>query len=171
MDALVGHVTDFAQAAAYGVMTTPALVVDGKVAFGGKVLKKDGQRPSFKRCGQESEPDGPCPAFSSVTGAPGADLVVNSMARVKCCAIGISGGMLRVSVEMEDTKGLTEDALLTRFISRRISKMPARAIAVSSMAVWRWETGYGGGIRYLIAAVRRAVIDASGFMAVPLTVV
>lgn len=35
------HVTDFTQIAAYGVMTTPALVVDGKVVSYGKVLKKD----------------------------------------------------------------------------------------------------------------------------------
>ena len=33
--------TDFAQIAAYGVMTTPALVVDGRVVSYGKVLKKD----------------------------------------------------------------------------------------------------------------------------------
>ena len=31
MDSTIDHVTDFAQLAAYGVMTTPALVVDGKV--------------------------------------------------------------------------------------------------------------------------------------------
>ena len=31
MEPVVGHITDFAQIAAYGVMTTPALVVDGKV--------------------------------------------------------------------------------------------------------------------------------------------
>lgn len=37
----IDHVTDFAQIAAYGVMTTPALVVDGKVVCYGKVLKKD----------------------------------------------------------------------------------------------------------------------------------
>ena len=37
----IKHVTDFAQIAAYGVMTTPALVVDGKVVSYGKVLKKD----------------------------------------------------------------------------------------------------------------------------------
>ena len=41
MDATIDHVTDFAQIAAYGVMTTPALVVDGKVVSYGKVLKKD----------------------------------------------------------------------------------------------------------------------------------
>lgn len=35
----IGHVTDFAEIARYGVMTTPALVVDGKVVSYGKVLK------------------------------------------------------------------------------------------------------------------------------------
>lgn len=40
MDTAIEHVTDFAQIAAYGVMTTPALVVDGKVVSYGKVLKK-----------------------------------------------------------------------------------------------------------------------------------
>lgn len=41
LDTTIDHVTDFAQIAAYGVMTTPALVVDGKVVSYGKVLKKD----------------------------------------------------------------------------------------------------------------------------------
>lgn len=41
MDTTVGHVTDFAQIAAYGVMSTPALVVDGKVVAYGKVLKTE----------------------------------------------------------------------------------------------------------------------------------
>lgn len=41
MDTAIEHVTDFAQIAAYGVMTTPALVVDGKVVSYGKVLKKE----------------------------------------------------------------------------------------------------------------------------------
>ena len=40
METAIDHVTDFAQIAAYGVMTTPALVVDGKVVSYGKVLKK-----------------------------------------------------------------------------------------------------------------------------------
>lgn len=40
-DTAIDHVTDFTQIAAYGVMTTPALVVDGKVVSCGKVLKKD----------------------------------------------------------------------------------------------------------------------------------
>lgn len=37
----VGHVTDFAQIGAYGVMSTPALVADGKVLAYGKVLKPE----------------------------------------------------------------------------------------------------------------------------------
>ncbi len=41
MDTTIEHVTDFAQIAAYGVMTTPALVVDGKVVSFGKVLKTE----------------------------------------------------------------------------------------------------------------------------------
>jgi len=41
MDTTIEHVTDFAQIASYGVMTTPALVVDGKVVSYGKVLKSE----------------------------------------------------------------------------------------------------------------------------------
>lgn len=41
MDTAVEHVRDFSVIAAYGVMTTPALVVDEKVVSYGKVLKKD----------------------------------------------------------------------------------------------------------------------------------
>lgn len=41
MDTAIEHITDFTQIAAYGVMTTPALVVDGKVVSFGKVLKTD----------------------------------------------------------------------------------------------------------------------------------
>jgi len=41
MDTAIDHVTDFGQIAAYGVMTTPALMVDGKVVSYGKVLKTD----------------------------------------------------------------------------------------------------------------------------------
>ena len=41
MDSSIEHVTDFSQIAAYGVMSTPALVVDGKVVSYGKVLKVD----------------------------------------------------------------------------------------------------------------------------------
>lgn len=41
MDTSIDHVTDFTKIAAYGIMTTPALVVDGKVVSYGKVLKPD----------------------------------------------------------------------------------------------------------------------------------
>ena len=49
METAIGHVTDFAQIAAYGVMTTPALVVDGKVVSCGKVLKKDEARALIQK--------------------------------------------------------------------------------------------------------------------------
>ena len=39
MKADIEKITDFAQIAAYGVMTTPALVIDEKVVSSGKVLK------------------------------------------------------------------------------------------------------------------------------------
>lgn len=41
MDTTIDHVTDFTQIAAYGVMTTPALVVNETVVSYGKVLKID----------------------------------------------------------------------------------------------------------------------------------
>ena len=41
MDTTIEHVTDFSKIAAYGVMSTPALVVDGKVVSYGKVLRTD----------------------------------------------------------------------------------------------------------------------------------
>ena len=41
MNTTIDHVRDFAQIASYGVMSTPALVVDGKVVSYGKVLKAD----------------------------------------------------------------------------------------------------------------------------------
>lgn len=41
MDTAIEHVTDFVAIAAYGVMTTPALVVDGKALSSGKVLSKE----------------------------------------------------------------------------------------------------------------------------------
>lgn len=41
MDTTIDHVTDFEKIAAYGVMTTPALVVAGNVVSYGKVLKKE----------------------------------------------------------------------------------------------------------------------------------
>ena len=41
MDTAIDHVTDFAHIAAMGVMTTPALVVDGKVVLYGKAARVD----------------------------------------------------------------------------------------------------------------------------------
>ena len=41
MDTAIDHVADFAAIAAYGVMTTPALVLGKKVVSVGKVLKKE----------------------------------------------------------------------------------------------------------------------------------
>ncbi len=38
MDSAIDHVTDFSQIATYGVMSTPALVIDNKVVSYGKVL-------------------------------------------------------------------------------------------------------------------------------------
>lgn len=40
IDTAIDHVKDFENIAAYGVMTTPALVIDGKVVSCGRVLKK-----------------------------------------------------------------------------------------------------------------------------------
>ena len=42
-------ITDFSVIAAYGVMSTPALVVDGKVVSYGKVLKRDEVATILKR--------------------------------------------------------------------------------------------------------------------------
>lgn len=41
MESSIDHITDFVEISNYGVMTTPALVVDGKVVSYGKVLSKD----------------------------------------------------------------------------------------------------------------------------------
>ncbi|HSK48450.1 MAG TPA: thioredoxin family protein [Coriobacteriia bacterium] len=41
VDAEVEHVTDFAQIMAYGVMSTPALVINGQVKVAGRVPKLD----------------------------------------------------------------------------------------------------------------------------------
>lgn len=49
MDTAIDHVTDFTQIAAYGVMTTPALVVDGKVVSYGRVLKKEEARSLIRK--------------------------------------------------------------------------------------------------------------------------
>lgn len=49
MDTEVDYVTDFNQIASYGVMSTPALVIDGKVVSCGKVLKADEIIPLLKK--------------------------------------------------------------------------------------------------------------------------
>ncbi len=49
MDTEIDHVTDFSKIAAYGVMSTPALVVDGKVVTYGKVLKTEEVLAILKR--------------------------------------------------------------------------------------------------------------------------
>ena len=41
METTIDHVTDFSKIASFGVMTTPALVIDGKVVSFGKVLKTE----------------------------------------------------------------------------------------------------------------------------------
>lgn len=41
MDTEVDHIRDFSQIASYGVMLTPALIINGKVASSGKVLNID----------------------------------------------------------------------------------------------------------------------------------
>lgn len=41
IEARLEHVRDFAEIAAYGVMSTPALVVDGKLVSSGRVLKRE----------------------------------------------------------------------------------------------------------------------------------
>ena len=41
MDSSIEYVRDFEKIAMYGVMTTPALVIDGKVVSYGKVLRKE----------------------------------------------------------------------------------------------------------------------------------
>ena len=45
----VQHITDFTEIAQYGVMQTPALVVDGKVVSYGKVRTKDEARELLKK--------------------------------------------------------------------------------------------------------------------------
>ena len=48
MDTTIDDVTDFSQIAAYGVMSTPALVVNGKVVSYGKVLSVDEAKTLLK---------------------------------------------------------------------------------------------------------------------------
>ncbi len=51
MDTSIDHVTDFSQIAAYGVMTTPAVVYKGKVLAYGKVLNSDEIAELIKKAG------------------------------------------------------------------------------------------------------------------------
>lgn len=51
LQAELDHVKDFAEIAAYGVMTTPALVVDEKVLVYGRVLKKDEVKALLEKVG------------------------------------------------------------------------------------------------------------------------
>ncbi len=52
MEPIVDHVTDFAAIASYGVMTTPALVVDGRVVSYGKLLKVEEITAILEKAGQ-----------------------------------------------------------------------------------------------------------------------
>ena len=47
----IDHITDFSQIASYGVMSTPALVINGKVVSYGKVLNKDEVKDLLERNG------------------------------------------------------------------------------------------------------------------------
>lgn len=49
MDTTIDHVKDFAEISSYGVMSTPALVVDGKVVSYGKVLKVEEAEELIKK--------------------------------------------------------------------------------------------------------------------------
>lgn len=49
MDTAVSHVTDFGRIAAYGVMSTPALAVDGQVVSCGRVLTKEEAKTLIQR--------------------------------------------------------------------------------------------------------------------------
>ncbi len=49
LQADIDKVTDYAQIAAYGVMSTPALVIDGKVVAVGKVLSSAEIAPLLPR--------------------------------------------------------------------------------------------------------------------------
>ncbi len=51
IDLPVGHITDFAQIAALGVMTTPALMINGKVMCYGKVASVEEVKKLIIRAG------------------------------------------------------------------------------------------------------------------------
>ncbi len=50
MNPAIDHVTDYSKIAAYGVMSAPALVVNGKVVSSGRVLKKEEVIKILKEC-------------------------------------------------------------------------------------------------------------------------
>ncbi|MFK4784606.1 thioredoxin family protein [Fusobacterium sp. MFO224] len=49
MEAEVEHITDMAKIVSYGVMSTPALVINNKVVSTGKVLKVDEVKETIKK--------------------------------------------------------------------------------------------------------------------------
>ena len=49
LDVKLTHVTDFAEIATYGIMSTPGLCVDVKVVYYGKVLSKDEIKELLKK--------------------------------------------------------------------------------------------------------------------------
>ncbi len=51
MDTHVEHVTDYSAIASYGVMSTPALVMDGKVLCSGRVPGRDEIAEMIKKAG------------------------------------------------------------------------------------------------------------------------
>ena len=51
MDTRIDHIREFEKIAAYGVMSTPALVVNGKVVSTGRVLSKDEVIAEIKKLG------------------------------------------------------------------------------------------------------------------------
>lgn len=55
VDEAVGHVKDFSKIASYGVMSTPALVIDNKVISCGKVLSEKDAEKMLIKAGKISE--------------------------------------------------------------------------------------------------------------------
>ncbi|MEG0765338.1 MAG: thioredoxin family protein [Pseudoflavonifractor sp.] len=53
LEAHIDHVTDFSQIAAYGVMSTPALVAEGKVLLTGRVPKAEELAGLLRNCLQQ----------------------------------------------------------------------------------------------------------------------
>lgn len=49
LDVEIDHITDFSEIASFGVMSTPALVINDKVVSTGRVLKKDEIKELIKK--------------------------------------------------------------------------------------------------------------------------